>query len=152
MSTLKTIAVVLVALILCIAGFLGYIQWRYAHRERMRSEALPVTVSQAAPVIEAILQYSRDHGAPPPSLEAVVPRYLKQLPDAGPIAENGWHYTMEEDADAGGWSLLVWVRDEYSPNVLGFGDRFVFRPSGKYPKYAYGGVLVLFGRWGYYIE
>ena len=54
----------------------------------------------------------------------------------------------------GGWELYIKVRDEYSPNFLGFGDTFVFHPNGEYSHEAYGGILMTFdnGEWGYYVE
>jgi hypothetical protein len=142
---------VVVGVILCMACLPVYLFWRQKHRDQMRDIALPVTIKQAEPIVDAIQRYSKEQGSPPPSLEALTPRYLQTLPAAGPIAVNGWHYRKEEP-DAGGWSLLVWVREEYSPNLFGFGDRFVFRSGGRYPTYAYGGVLVPYGKWGYYIE
>jgi hypothetical protein len=35
---------------------------------------------------------------------------------------------------------------------MGFGNRFVYHPNGEYPRYGYGGVLVRFRDWGYYVE
>jgi hypothetical protein len=35
---------------------------------------------------------------------------------------------------------------------LGFGDTFEYRPSGNYPREAYGGILMRIGEWAYYVE
>jgi hypothetical protein len=121
----------------------------------MRDAALPVTMKHAAPIITAIKRYSQEHGRPPDGLDSLTPGYLSQLPDAGPVAEDGWHYSTDVDEDAGGWTLLVWVRHEYSPNIFGFGDCFVFRPSGTCPEAGYNGMLLRSsstGGWGYYVE
>jgi hypothetical protein len=48
--------------------------------------------------------------------------------------------------------LFVEVRDEFSPNVLGFGDRFVFIPATNTLGRITAAFLERFGRWGYYVE
>jgi hypothetical protein len=136
----------------CAAGCAVLISLHQCHRESMRAEALPITMAQAAPIIEAIERYCKEHDTPPPDLNVLIPHYLRQLPEAGPIAEDGWHYSPQTYEDSGGWTLLVRVRDEYSPNLVGFGDSFVYHSSGNYPRGAYGGMLMPFGRWGYYVE
>ena len=144
-----------IALILMFAAvilYVSYLKQMQLTRNRARANELPLTEQRAVPVIEAIQGYIRQHGKPPPSLEALLPTFLKSLPYAGTIAKNGWHYTTNEDKQAGGWSLLVWVRNEYSPNINGFGDRFVYRPSGQYPPKGYGGILMPVDKWGYYVE
>lgn len=141
-----------------IGGIRGcvYLRERNANRQAMRDAELPVTIKQAAPIVAAIERYVQDHGKPPDTLNSLIPEYLSQLPDAGPVAEDGWHYSTDVDGDAGGWTLLIWVRDDYSPNIVGFGDRFVFRPSGNYPQSGYEGVLLPSSSssegWGYYVE
>lgn len=134
------------------ASFIGWLAGRQGHRARMRARALPVTMQRAIPVIRAIERYTGDRGAPPAGLPALVPEYLAGLPPPGPVAEGGWRYERTGNGVAGGWTLYVTVRDEYSPNLLGFGDRFVYHPSNRYPRSGYGGILVRFGRWGYYVE
>ena len=137
------------------AFFIGvrvHLQARLSAVHAMRDKDLPVTVKQAAPIIAAIERYIEDHRKPPESLASLMPKDLPQLPDAGPVAENGWHYSTDVDEDAGGWTLLIWVRREYSDGP--FTDRFVFRPSGNYPTDGYGGSLLAesSGEWAYYVE
>ena len=82
-----------------------------------------------------------------------MPRYLKSLPPPGPVADGNWNYATSGGRVPEKWRLWVEVRDEYSPNVLmGFGDAFVFHPSGKYLRSDYGGILSRVGAWGYYVE
>jgi hypothetical protein len=134
-------------------GAVRYSVYRHHTRvERVRPPALRETMQRARPIIGAIHAYTKKHGRPPDQLDALVPTYLRRLPDTGRLASNGWEYTTDGRREAGAWSLFVEVRDEFSPNVRGFGDRFVFHPSGKYAHSDYGGILERFGRWGYYVE
>ena len=144
----------LVVLVLVLAGFAASfaLSQRQNRREQMRATALPVTIKQAQPIIRAIERYATENSAPPKSLSSLVPKYIQQISAAGPAAKDGWHYQANSDWQSGGWSLSIKVRDEYSPNVMGFGDTFVFHPSGKYPNTAYGGGLIPFNKWGCYVE
>ena len=152
----------------CITLLLFGLWWSNQRRSQwaeLRARDLPITIKKAELIIMAINRYKKDKKKCPSSLNDLVPRYIERLPDAGAIAKNGWHYrtdkdiakqtsgvTVSVDEQAGGWVLFVWVRDEYSPNAFGFGDAFVFHPSGQYPQHGYGGMLVPFRNWGYYIE
>jgi hypothetical protein len=140
--------VVVAAIVSCNLKF----KWRDDGRARLRAKDLPITIQQAQPIIGAIVRFEKDHGNPPPDLNSLVPKYVDRLPNPGPVARDQWAYSQEGGYEGKEWSLYVAVRDEYSPNVFGFGDMFVFHPSGKYEKYAYGGVLMRFGKWGYYVE
>jgi hypothetical protein len=144
----------LVALVLVLAGFAASFAFsqRQHRREQMRAAALPVTIKQAQPIIRAIERYRAANGTLPKSLFILVPKYIQQIPAPGPAAKAGWHYKVNAGWQSGGWSLSIKVRDEYSPNAIGFGDTFVYHPSGKYPNVAYGGGLMPFGQWGYYVE
>lgn len=128
------------------------LSWRQNKRAQMRAAVLPVTIKQAQPIIRAIKRYSKERRALPQSLFVLMPKYIGQIPDAGPAAKNGWHYQVNTGVESGGWALSIKVRDEYSPNIVGFGDTFVFHPSGRYPDWAYGGGLIPFDKWGYYVE
>lgn len=151
-SAISKIAFVLVGCILVVFAASLALSWRQNKRAQMRATALPVTIKQAQSVMRAIERYNREQGTPPQSLSVLVPKYIQQLPDAGPAAKNGWRYETGDRYEEGGWALSIRVRDEYSPNIMGFGDTFVFHPSGKYPNAAYGGGFMPFGKWGYYVE
>lgn len=128
----------------------GYAKER-SQRQAARNAALTATVAAAGPLITAIEAHRAKTGAPPPSLAALVPGYLASVPGAGPAAKGGWQY--EVDPATREWSLRIEVRGELSPNLwLGFGDTFEYRSSGKYPREAYGGILMSYGKWGYYVE
>ena len=129
------------------------LSWQQSKRAQMRARDLPKTIQQLQPLIRAIERYEQDHGKPPTSTVQLAPKYLQQLPYAGPVAKGGWTYGLSDPKKTGGWTLSVRVRDEYSPNLfMGFGDTFVFQPNGKYPQSAHGGKLLPFGKWGYYVE
>ena len=126
-------------------------QWRL---QDIRPRALQETIQRGTVVIAAVKKYASEHGGdPPPDLQSLSPRYLKSLPEAGPMAEDGWHYEVSEDAITGGWKLYVNVPQQMSDNSwFSFGDVFAYHPSEKIEKNDYGGVLKRVGRWGYYYE
>jgi hypothetical protein len=119
----------------------------------VRPRAMQESMQQGEPIIAAIKKYTKAHGKPPPNLNTLIPRYLKSLPAAGPMAKDGWHYEVSEEPFKGGWALHVKVPKSMSDNGwLSFGDVFVYHPSERYERYGYGGVLVRNGKWGYYYE
>jgi hypothetical protein len=124
--------------------------WRVNQKNQRRIQAMKVTSSRGEPIIEAIHRYSKEHRAPPPSLEALIPGYLSAIPDPGALAVGGWRYSNDSEQD-GGWSLVVAVKAEYSPFLFDYeGDRFVFHPNGKYLDRDDYRDLEPFGKWGYY--
>jgi hypothetical protein len=48
-----------------------------------RERHLATLEQNSAPLVQAIRAYARDQGVPPPSLQALVPRYVEQLPETG---------------------------------------------------------------------
>jgi hypothetical protein len=140
-------------LALLIGGGLAWLRWQGATRAALRARDLPVTVARAGPIVDAIGRYAKRYGAPPRALADLVPHHLPRLPNPGPIARGDWDYRCDAGTDVGGWALRIWVKETYSPNLfMGFGDVFAYHPSGRYPTHAYGGVLVRYGKWGYYVE
>lgn len=49
-----------------------------------------------AQIRAAIAAYQRDHGAYPPSLEALVPRYLRAIPKDPVTLQRNWRLETEE--------------------------------------------------------
>lgn len=137
----------------CFVGPFTVVAYRKRQQaQRIRPQALRATMQQAEPLIKAIKAYTVRQGRPPATLEALVPAYLRQIPAPGSMAKNGWQYMVGNKSEAGGWSLFIEVRKEFSPNRWSFGDVFVFHPSGKYARSDYGGILEPVDRWGYYHE
>lgn len=152
-EVVKSIALAGAIVLALLGGFVGWVEWQRAQRAAMRARDLPVTVRASAPIIAAIERHARERGTPPESLQVLVPRYLKSVPPPGPVADSGWMYAVDGGRTHENWRLWVEVRDEYSPNILmGFGDAFVFHPSGQYLRSDYRGILVRVGAWGYYVE
>jgi hypothetical protein len=149
---LKNLLLSVLALLCCAGlareGFAG----RQRHRADLRSRDVPITTARAGPLIAAIDRYRERNGRPPADLQALVPSYIPRIPDPGPLAIDGWHYRPGNDEGSGGWALWVFVREEYSPNVWGFGDALVYHPSGQYPRAAYRGIRAWVDEWAYYVE
>ncbi|WP_339688503.1 hypothetical protein [Gimesia maris] len=106
---------------------------------------------RSQPLIAAINDYERQHGAPPESLTVLVPDYLPAVPDTGIRACSEFQYFTGEDARqqyAGNpWALQV------LPPVFGVGfDLVLYFPKQAYPEKGYGGWLERVGEWAYVHE
>lgn len=103
-----------------------------------------------APIINAVTHYQAEHGAPPPSIAELSPRYLPAGSSPGAAAAGDWVY----EAHGSEWSLRVGIRRGYGPNgsASGFGDAMVYRSDQRYKRDAFRGVLTRYGGWGYYVE
>ncbi|MBI5834522.1 MAG: hypothetical protein HZB16_19665 [Armatimonadetes bacterium] len=88
--------------------------WFERLAERRQVALLARVDQRAAPLITALRAYTRDHGAAPRKLSAVVPDYLPRLPSTGAPRDRafgydpsaGWrhHYRL-----AGGGELCLWL-------------------------------------------
>ncbi|MEQ8638404.1 hypothetical protein [Gimesia maris] len=106
---------------------------------------------RSQPLIAAINDYERQHGAPPESLTVLVPDYLPAVPDTGMRACSEFQYFTGKDARqqyAGNpWALQV------LPPVFGVGfDVVLYFPKQNYPQQSYGGWLEPVGAWAYVHE
>lgn len=121
-----------------------------------RSQAMQETMQRGEPIIAAIKRYIVETGKPPPTLQTLVPRYLKRLPDAGPMAlkiegyEKGWAYQTRRSPDSKLWRLYVQVPHHFSLNLLSLGDIFVYQSDEQYSPYEFDGTMVRVGKWSYY--
>src|SRR5690606_12665090 len=66
---------------------------------RIRMAGMAAAAAQAGPLVAAIEEYERDHGEPPPSLEALVPGSLPAIPSTGLGAYPKFDYFTGEDAE-----------------------------------------------------
>jgi hypothetical protein len=79
-------------------------------------------MERADTVVEALESYKLDHGRYPAELQALVPRYLKQI--APPLIGTKWGYSAPDD---GARFILAFEGDDrepcgfYEPN----GDRWI---------------------------
>lgn len=51
-------------------------------------------VEHAAPLIEAIHKFTKDHGRPPDGLESIIPDYLPRLPETGMFSSPVYEYSF----------------------------------------------------------
>jgi hypothetical protein len=113
-----------------------------------RSRAVARVARDASKVTNAVRAYVAAHGAPPASLEALVPRFLNEIPSTGMGAYPSFEYQVESLSPSGeAWSITV----PTSLGVLNW-DILLYLPSGQYPAYGYGGRLERFGEWAYVHE
>lgn len=140
--------------------------WRWDRQRRaavwqQRLVELAYTQRRAAPVIAAIRAHEREHGRPPADLADLVPRYLRAIPEVGPVGRGTWTYSADPScwgigrlgAGRSRWLLQVRVRADFDPrNPFSLGDTFVYLPAGDYPREGFGGILDRVGDWGYYQE
>lgn len=144
--------------------------------EIKRHELLAAS-EHARPILRSLEAYRADHDTYPPSLHALVPEYLDNIPSPVPPLEGEWQYETwphwgrsifieqaepsepfrpeySEDAEPV-YGIHANVQHDYCPKSIGgysFGDRFAYRTDHKYPRYALGGVLEGIGDWAYYHE
>ncbi|MBM3458122.1 MAG: hypothetical protein FJX77_06275 [Armatimonadetes bacterium] len=70
----------------------------------LRKPRFEAATVRAQPLIDAIQRYERDKGAPPPSLEALTPRYLPRVPGTGLRKYPAFTYTVYKNRK----STLIW--------------------------------------------
>lgn len=113
-------------------------------RQELRVQAIHLTLHRAAPLLQAIQRYQRDQGRLPTHLHALVPKYLAQLPEPGPLSETlGWGYqslTRER------WLLDLSVNPALA---IGEGDRFLYYSDGNYYQDDEYMITEHFGSWLY---
>ncbi|QDT42188.1 hypothetical protein Pan241w_22690 [Gimesia alba] len=102
---------------------------------------------RSQPLIDAINQYSDDHGGPPETLEQLVPDYLPAVPGTGMMAYSEYKYYAGAEAreryQENPWVLVV--DTSWGMNF----DQMLYFPKQNYPKQGYGGNLERLGEWAY---
>ena len=105
---------------------------------------------RSQPLINAINQYSDDHGGPPETLEQLVPDYLPSVPGTGMMAYPEYIYSAGKEAceryQENPWALIVPV--SWGMNF----DQMLYFPKQNYLKHGYGGHLERLGNWAYVHE
>jgi hypothetical protein len=116
----------------------------------VRMAGMRACAARLDPLIVAVSQYERDHGAPPAELGALVPRYLPFAPDTGLGAYPKVKYARSTDGGFGiyGNRWIVFVETGY---LLSW-DKLVYLPNGNYPRDALGGPVEQLNAWGYVHE
>ena len=114
--------------------------------QRVRMQSFHVAANRAEPVIMAIEKHVANTGAPPATLQHLVPAYIAAIPDRLPPIEIQWGPEIPKAYRGNEWILsasVAWL--------LSF-DRFLYFPNQQYPERGYGGTLERIGRWAYVHE
>ncbi len=110
--------------------------------QRLRMRGFLRAGERAAPLVAAIDSYIADQGRPPESLEELVPRWLRALPERLPPLQ----LVTDTDRNGNRWLLVASVPS----GILNF-DEFVYLPNQDYSR-GWGGSFQRLGRWGYLHE
>lgn len=137
-------------LLACAVAIVAIASGRRA-RIDIRREAFARLAERSKPLVAAIHAYERDHGAPPPNLEALVPTYLPAVPSTGMGSYPDYGYSAAGPGcrppfEGNPWGLVV---------ECGWGlsfDSFRYLPLGNYPERGFGGDLERVGEWAYVHE
>lgn len=112
-----TIGGVLVALVAAPTGcYVGCSPYLWPEKDLQR------VAEQGNKIVAAIKRYETERGAPPESLERLVPEYLDAIPMTGYSGHGEWEYRTSDDKS---WSLCVAI---YGPIPLDF-DEFDYMPD-----------------------
>ncbi len=117
---------------------------------KIRMKGFTLLAERSKPLVEAIKKYEREHGTPPESLEALIPKYLPQIPSTRMSAYPKYEYVSGEKArhyDGNPWALYV-----FTPSGGINFDQFLYFPLQNYPQSGYGGSLERVGEWAYVHE
>jgi len=130
--------------IVCFVTFVGAIGLgKYARRSAFHALA-----TRSQPLVDAIHKYTKDTGAPPPLLKALVPTYISEIPGTGMPAYPDYEYSI----DANRWHGNPWALYVDTPSGGLNWDIFLYYPLQNYPKNAHGGSLELMQTWAYVHE
>ena len=142
-DALLVLVLSLVYIPLCIAGI-------YFGRE-VRMARMADFAERSQPLIEAIQKYERNQGAPPATLDDLIPDYLSEIPHTGMMAYPEYEYYSGKKSleryDGNPWVVTV-DTPSGGPNW----DEMLYFPKQNYPKAGYGGDLERVGDWAYVHE
>jgi hypothetical protein len=144
------------SIVLFVGGLITHEYIRGYFLREARYQAMQETMQRGERIITAINRYIQEKGKPPFTLRMLVPRYLRHLPDAGPMAYNiegyvrGWAYKTGSAPDSKHFRLYVPVPGEYSLNLLTLGDIFIYQSDEQYSPYDFNGTMERVGKWSYY--
>jgi hypothetical protein len=113
----------------------------------LRMYAFELAAARAAPLVDAIEAYERQHGAPPEQLSLLVPTFLQSLPDGLPQIEIAIGDTARKRYLGNSWALAAAV-----PRGFLNWDEFIYLPNQNYPSSDLGGTIERLGSWGYVHE
>lgn len=118
--------------------------------EHIRRAAFVELAERSKPLVEAVKKYEQTYGNPPESLEALIPKFLLQVPTTEMGAYPKYEYVVGDQAkrfEGNPWALYV-----FTPAAGINFDQFMYFPLQNYPKKGYGGWLEQIGDWAYVHE
>lgn len=140
-SSLRNLLIGTCAVVFVFCGLKG----RFA----IRTKQFEDLANRSRPLIAAISRFEKDHGRPPAKLDALVPKYIGEVPHTGMGAYPDYEYKVspiDPGLDAQ-WELSV-------PCSVGIAnwDLFYYLPTEKYPQRNYGGYIEPIKNWAYVHE
>jgi len=118
--------------------------------KKVRSAAFDNLAERSAPLISAISRYIDDRGAPPQTLDELVPDYLSEIPKTGIMAYSEYRYEVGEDTER--YEGNPWILRVFTPSGGINFDEFMYFPLQNYPDRGYGGSFERVGDWAYLHE
>lgn len=118
--------------------------------KQIRNSAFHDLASRSAPLVDAIHEFTDQHGSPPGALKELVPDYLGKVPRTGIMAYPDYRYEVGEDAKR--YEGNPWVLRVSTPSGGINFDEFMYFPLRNYPSYGYGGSFERIGDWAYLHE
>ena len=135
-----------------IAALVWLISWTSLPLARplssLRHRGLEKMTEKARPLIETIESYNVAEGSYPPDLQALIPRYISEIPYTGAVGYPDFEYRRPT-------SESLFRTYEVYVNTPSGGinfDTFVYWPEKGYPSYMYGGSIELINGWAYVHE
>jgi hypothetical protein len=116
----------------------------------IRRSAFEELAIRSRPLVAAIVAYQTAHGAPPGTLEDLVPTFLPEVPGTEMAAYPQYHYNTGKSAanfEGNPWVLIV----SCPSGMINF-DTFMYFPLQNYPPSGFGGGIEKIDAWGYVHE
>ena len=114
---------------------------------KLRMLGFELAAQRATPLVAAIKAYEKDNGAPPATLQELLPRYLPQLPKRIPPLELITGEAARSEYQGNAWVLVAQV----STGLINW-DLFMYFPNQQYPELGYGGAIERVADWAYVHE
>lgn len=114
---------------------------------KLRMLGFQLAAQRTAPVVAAIKAYEKKKGAPPTTLDELLPGYLPEMPKRIPPLELITGETARSKYQGNGWVLIAHV----STGIINW-DLFMYFPNQQYPDVGYGGSIERVADWAYVHE
>jgi len=137
-------------LLLSSSGFIalfgfGYLLLRPVRWSVQRAKMVTL-VEQANPLISAVEKYVIENTSPPPTLEALIPKYISSIPSTGLDHFPSFQYYVGRRSESSFFGNPWVITATTSRSILNF-DMMLYFPNKNYPDTGYGGSLELIEEW-----